>query len=384
MEGTQANRSGSILLPVLTILAGLAILTAILLPRLLPIPATLEPREVPAAELSAVTTVPFIEDAPADPPAEAVRTVPQTTAAPVQTAAPETSTAAVTTAATTAVTQAVTEPAPMQLRIRDGEQTLAVTMDGGTVADALAKAGITLGSEDILSCQPEDAVTDELEIEVIRVTRETVEIVETIPYDVEIRETGERPKGENLLLQKGSEGREHRLYEVVYHNGDEYSSDLLESVVEAEPVTEIIEVGIYHDPIIDTEAKTITLWDGTVIPYTREVNVTATAYSSEGMYWKWTKIETLARVGAIAVDPRYIPLNAKLYVIAPDGSWSYGLCFSEDTGRLIKGYRIDLYFDTQAECEQFGRQPAQVYILPDDYPMPEYLLPPDNYAPRED
>ena len=71
-------------------------------------------------------------------------------------------------------------------------------------------------------------------------------------------------------------------------------------------------------------------------------------------------------------------------MIAPDGSWSYGLCFSEDTGRLIKGYRIDLYFDTQAECEVFGRKKAQVYILPDDYEMPEELLPPDNYAPRED
>ena len=377
MEGTQANNGRSILLPILAVLAGLAILSAVLLPRFLPMPVSLEPREVPAAELSDVKAEPFIEDMPTAP---AVTAAPQETTTAVRAAVPETTTVPVT-APTTA---AVTEPPQFGLTIVDGGQSVTLKMNGGTAADALAKAGITLGSEDILSCGLDDPVEADQQIEITRVTRETVEIVETIPYDVETRETGERALGENLLLQKGEEGRERRVYEVVYHNGSEYSSDLLESEIEAEPVTEIIEIGLYHDPIIDKDAKTISLWDGTVIPYNREVDVTATAYSSEGLYWKWTKLETLARVGAIAVDPRYIPLNAKLYVIAPDGSWSYGLCFSEDTGRLIKGYRIDLYFDTQAECEEFGRKKAQVYILPDDYEMPEELLPPDNYAPRED
>jgi 3D (Asp-Asp-Asp) domain-containing protein len=35
----------------------------------------------------------------------------------------------------------------------------------------------------------------------------------------------------------------------------------------------------------------------------------------------------------------------------------------EDTGGVIKGNKIDLYFDTTKECFQFGVKKAKIYVL---------------------
>jgi len=71
----------------------------------------------------------------------------------------------------------------------------------------------------------------------------------------------------------------------------------------------------------------------------------------------------VARVGAIAVDPKVIPLGTKMYILSSGGTWIYGVAVAEDTGGSIKGYKIDLFFDTYDECINFGVRSAAVYIL---------------------
>jgi 3D (Asp-Asp-Asp) domain-containing protein len=61
--------------------------------------------------------------------------------------------------------------------------------------------------------------------------------------------------------------------------------------------------------------------------------------------------------GAVATDPRVIPLGTKMYI---DG---YGYAFACDTGGAIKGNRIDLAFNTVGECFQHGRRKNRVWIL---------------------
>jgi 3D (Asp-Asp-Asp) domain-containing protein len=59
----------------------------------------------------------------------------------------------------------------------------------------------------------------------------------------------------------------------------------------------------------------------------------------------------------VAVDPAVIPIGSKLYI---DG---YGPARAVDTGAMIKGNRIDLFFDTESECEAWGRRPVAVSIM---------------------
>jgi 3D (Asp-Asp-Asp) domain-containing protein len=68
-----------------------------------------------------------------------------------------------------------------------------------------------------------------------------------------------------------------------------------------------------------------------------------TGYTDRGL----TATGTPARWGVVAVDPRVIPLGAWLRV---DG---YAALFhAEDTGGLIVGRRLDIWFPTAAQCFQ--------------------------------
>jgi 3D (Asp-Asp-Asp) domain-containing protein len=69
------------------------------------------------------------------------------------------------------------------------------------------------------------------------------------------------------------------------------------------------------------------------------------------------------REGMIAVDPSVIPLGTKIEIK------DMGIFTAEDTGGKVKGDRIDIYFDSKKEAEEFGRKGIWVKIINDDYEL---------------
>ena len=59
----------------------------------------------------------------------------------------------------------------------------------------------------------------------------------------------------------------------------------------------------------------------------------------------------------VAVDPKVIPLGTKLHI---EG---VGIRIAEDTGRKIKGKKLDLFLSSMDDCTRFGVRSRQVYIL---------------------
>ena len=45
-----------------------------------------------------------------------------------------------------------------------------------------------------------------------------------------------------------------------------------------------------------------------------------------------------------------------MYIVSTDGSVIYGYCTAEDTGGAIKGNKVDLFYNTTAECMQFEEE----------------------------
>lgn len=75
-----------------------------------------------------------------------------------------------------------------------------------------------------------------------------------------------------------------------------------------------------------------------------------------GKYGRNTATGVKARSNhTIAVDPKIIKYGSKVYI---DGK-KY---IAEDCGGGVKGYHIDIFFDTHAEVEAFGKQYKQVII----------------------
>jgi len=92
--------------------------------------------------------------------------------------------------------------------------------------------------------------------------------------------------------------------------------------------------------------------------FSRVIRVEATAYSAtEANLSAYTATGTLCRRGVIATDPFVIPLGTRVYIPG------YGYAVAEDTGGAIVGNKIDVAFDTIAECYEFGRQFIDIYII---------------------
>ena len=92
-----------------------------------------------------------------------------------------------------------------------------------------------------------------------------------------------------------------------------------------------------------------------------EVEVSLTAYCpcekcSEGYGRNTATGKTAEANRTAAVDPRVIPYGTKIEI---DGV-TY---VAEDCGGAVKGYTIDIFFDTHEETERFGRQKkiAKIY-----------------------
>lgn len=93
-------------------------------------------------------------------------------------------------------------------------------------------------------------------------------------------------------------------------------------------------------------------------PVGKTISVVATAYSDNGC--TSTGPHTSRNPGGystIAVDPRVIPLNSKVYV------QGYGYAIAADTGGAIIGNRIDVFFPSDAECESWGVRTVSVTII---------------------
>jgi 3D (Asp-Asp-Asp) domain-containing protein len=84
----------------------------------------------------------------------------------------------------------------------------------------------------------------------------------------------------------------------------------------------------------------------------KQLTVVATAYSLHG----GTASGLPTGPGVVAVDPTVIPLGTRLYIPG------YGPGIAADTGTAIKGLRIDLWFPTLAQADNWGRRTVTITV----------------------
>ena len=91
-----------------------------------------------------------------------------------------------------------------------------------------------------------------------------------------------------------------------------------------------------------------------------DILCSSTAYSGGGV--TCTGMSCVRKpfgLSTIAVDPDVIPFYSAVYVE------DYGYAIAADCGGAIKGNKVDLYFDTAAECYNWGVRDVTVTILGD-------------------
>lgn len=244
----------------------------------------------------------------------------------------------------------ITISSPKSYHIKDGNKTIIAEANGYTVADVLENLNIKLNKLDRVSLPLDEIAKEGMEIKIDRVVVENIENKIEIPFETESRENKDMFEGDKNVITKGEVGQKTESLKNTYVNGVLETTEVLKSEITKDPVKEVEEVGTKKAAAAPNgkNAK-------------RVIVMQATAYDPSA--GSKTAMGTRARVGAVAVDPRVIPLGSKLYIESMDGFASYGYATAEDTGGAIKGNRIDLFYNSNAEANRFGRRNVKVYVL---------------------
>lgn len=252
------------------------------------------------------------------------------------------------------------------------------TSYGETVGALLRRLNLILLDSDIVSVPMDTLTYNGMVLQISRATQTQQTYTEVLPRDVIYCYDATLPQGDELVLTEGSDGEILCTATVNFINGKEISRTVTSQVVTKQPVSRVVAVGTYVEqnatlpmpeepsvnfgsaPIIT--GNTIITADGKMLTFTECYSMVATAYSCNGEPGI-TYSGTPARVGAIAVDPTVIPLGTRMFILTNDGQYIYGEAVAEDIGGSIKGYKVDLYFETFDECWIFGVRDCTVYIL---------------------
>lgn len=251
-----------------------------------------------------------------------------------------------------------------------------INVTGGTVGQALTKAGIELGEDDIVSGGIDKQLSGETELTVQRVRYEEYKETVVLEHELKIEYDDSMYEDKSVVKVKGSDGKEIRYYAKKYVDGEYVGTELLSSEVKKEPVTRVVVRGTKVRPggfsgasvqsgkvmSVLTPPFSIPLnQNGRPINYLKVITGKATAYCTGTI----TSTGVRPAPGYVAVDPREIPYGTKMYIVSSDGRYNYGYCIAADTGGFIYNSStvVDLYMYSYSDCVRFGRRNVDIYIL---------------------
>jgi 3D (Asp-Asp-Asp) domain-containing protein len=97
---------------------------------------------------------------------------------------------------------------------------------------------------------------------------------------------------------------------------------------------------------------------GARLRYGDPVSVWVTAYCLKGL----TRRDRYVRLGIVASDPKIFPLARYLEIYV--GRKYFGRFLVDDTGKHIKGNRLDIWTPTCRDARLFGRQKGTAVLVP--------------------
>jgi len=249
---------------------------------------------------------------------------------------------------------------PIQLVV-DGV-TVEARTNADTVDGLLAEMNAPLFGLDYVIPAGDTLVTQNMTVEIVRVTEEVITSTDTIPYEVIYQSDASMNLDQKATIQTGQNGIQETRTRIRYENGIEVNRTTEGTTVTQAAVNEVIAYGTNIVlNTIDTPHGPREYW--------RTFRVYATSYHPEALGGDdVTAIGAKLEKGIIGADPRIIPWRTQMYVPG------YGVGMMADTGGARSShYWIDLGY-SDADWEAWHDY-VDVYLLT---PIPEeitYLLP---------
>ena len=217
------------------------------------------------------------------------------------------------------------------------------------VQGVLDENKIEYDSNYVISEDLDASLEDGMEIEVKQIEKKTIRETEEIPYDTIIKKDKSLLQGKTKVSQKGKKGTKELVYEVVYEDGQPISKILLEENIITKVKNKIIKKGTKEKKKTESKKKSTSKNS-----LGKKITVSATAYSGDGI----TATGTVPRWGTIAVDPTIIPYGTKVYIPQFDKYF-----IAEDCGGGIRGNKIDIFMNSESQCNNWGKRSIDIYIV---------------------
>lgn len=247
-----------------------------------------------------------------------------------------------------------------------------------TVGQALAAMGVSLAVLDRVTPDASALVRNGLAIRVTRIGSQLRKTRRAIPAELRYQPTTRIAVGTKTTIQGAKAGTLETTERLWTRDGQITKREFVSQRITAQPRHKIVALGVSSNVLPANVrpnkryARALSYRGGsprdrmlapadprTFAPI-KSMMVIATGYSAGpagGAIGNWTATGVRCTYGAVAVDPRLIPLGSKLYI----EGYGYGLAC--DTGGAIKGKRIDLAFNSPGAAMRHGKKRVRVWIL---------------------
>ena len=137
-------------------------------------------------------------------------------------------------------------PAPtvkVIIQVDGGQNNISINT-GKTVQNSLDQAGITLNSLDRVDPPVSSLITADTTIQIKRVREEFSTEDKIIPFQQQTLKNESLPDKQQLIIQKGANGKQQITYRKVFEDNIEVSKTVVKTVTLAEALPEIIMLGV--------------------------------------------------------------------------------------------------------------------------------------------
>lgn len=242
------------------------------------------------------------------------------------------------------------------VKIQQARNVRSVSSAASDVGSLLEEQGIRLASSDQVQPSLDARVPVNGVVKITRVVTWQRRQSRAIPVTTEQRLDFNLAPGTQKVLAHGSSGLREVTVDYVQRDGGSITARVVQNRIVRKPRIRVVAVGASEYEAFEHVAQYGIEHTSRIAA--SAIQMVATAYTAgcsgcSGI----TAIGRPAGHGIVAVDPRVIPLGTRLYIPG------YGFALAGDTGGAIKGYRIDLGFNSYSDALRFGRRPVTVYRL---------------------
>ncbi len=145
---------------------------------------------------------------------------------------------------------------PKDVSIKADGKTKKLNTTAETVGAALKEAKLTLGKDDELNAKVADAVSDDMELKIVRVKTKTVTETEVIDHGTDTVKDSDALVGTKKTLEEGKDGERTLTYTVTLRDGKESKRELASDKVTTKAVDAEVSVGTKPKPKAEPKAPT--------------------------------------------------------------------------------------------------------------------------------